>query len=324
MIVGMKPNEKASNTPREQILISQLHTDLKGSLNEQSLAGKHTFIDSPTSENACVVSVFDRGYLYGDSLYEVARTYDGGFYMLDEHLERLEKSAELNRMKLTVSKGTLKREMERAAAAFRERSHQSTDVYCRVIVSRGVGKIGFGLNAVMTGNQVVIIVQKVETPTPESFEKGLSLHVGDRLRNSPQALTPAMKSGNYLNNVLAFLEANEAAYDDSVMCNSDGHLTEGTTFNLFYIKRGIVATPPFEIGMLDGITRTKVMKLAQDVGLEVRVVRFPKERLYEADEIFVTGTVKEVFPVTRVNEHKFHVGPITRKLAELYKAEIGQ
>lgn len=283
---------------------------------------QHTFLNSATSENARLVSVFDRGYLYGDSLYEVARTYGGHFDQLDAHLERLEKSSDLNRMKLTVSREVLKREMERAATAFRDRVDASADVYCRVIVTRGVGKIGFGLNAVLTGNQVVIIVMKVDSPTAEMFEKGLSLHVGCRLRNSPLALSPAMKSGNYLNNVLAFLEAGEEGCDDSVLCNSEGHLTEGTTFNLFYVKRGIVVTPPFEIGMLDGITRKTVINLARETGLEVRIVRFPKERLLEADEIFVTGTVKEIFPVTRVDEKKFHVGPITRKIAQLYKTEV--
>lgn len=286
-----------------------------------SVNGERHFIDNPTAESARVISVFDRGYLYGDSLYEVARSYGGKLSMLEAHLERLEKSAELNHMKLTVPRAELKREMERAATSFREKC-ENCEVYCRVIVTRGVGKIGFGLNAVMTGNQVVIIVMKVEAPTLETFEKGMSLQVGCRLRNSPQALSPAMKSGNYLNNVLAFLEATDAGLDDSVMCNSDGHLTEGTTFNLFYVKRKIVVTPPFEIGMLDGITRKTVMELARSAGYEVRVVRFPKERLDEADEVFVTGTVKEVLPVTRVGDRKFKVGPVTRRLAELYRKSV--
>ena len=121
------------------------------------------------------------------------------------------------------------------------------------------------------------------------------------MRNDPRALDPAMKSGNYLNSLLAYLEAAEAGFDDALLCNAEGNLTEGTTFNIFYVRRGIVATPPLDIGILDGITRRHVIELAAKLGIPVREVRFPHERLYEADEVFMTSSIKEVFRVARVD-----------------------
>jgi branched-chain amino acid aminotransferase len=130
-----------------------------------------------------------------------------------------------------------------------------------------------------------------------------------------------------LNSLLAFLEAADenAGYDDALLCNAEGHLTEGTTFNIFYVGRGIVCTPPLDIGILDGITRRKTIEVARDLGFEVREVRFPKERLYEADEVFMTSTIKEVFPVTRVDRKVIadgKPGPITVQLAEAFRRSI--
>lgn len=272
------------------------------------------------------VSVFDRGYLYGDSLYEVARSYDGVFYHLDEHLERLQKSAALCRMTLAQSLELYKKEIYRTYEEFkREPGQAKAEAYMRIIVTRGVGKIGFGLNCVLTPTQYVIIVQPVDAPSKEMFRAGLKLAVSCRMRNDPRALDPAMKSGNYLNNLLAYLEATQEGFDDALLCNFEGHLTEGTTFNIFYARNGIIATPPLDVGILDGITRRLVMRLAEEQGYEVREVRFPRERLFEADEVFVTSSIKEVFPVTQVDQKKIRggkPGPITEKLAQLYKDQI--
>ena len=135
-----------------------------------------------------------------------------------------------------------------------------------------------------------------------------------------------MKSGNYLNSLLAYLEATTAGCDDALLCNSDGHITEGTTFNIFYARNGILATPPLDIGILDGITRREVIKMALKMDIQVREVRFPRERLLEADEVFVTSSIKEVFPVTRMGSGNSKItiqsgkpGPLTLKLANGYK-----
>jgi branched-chain amino acid aminotransferase len=270
------------------------------------------------------VSVYDRGFLYGDSLYEVARTYDGKYFGLDEHLARLTQSAALCHIRLDQGSAQLRAEMERTAEAFRRQpGRASTDVYARLIVTRGRGKIGFSQSCVLTPTQYVIIAQPVDAPTPAQYSKGCALQVAERLRLDRRALDPAMKSGNYLNSVLAYLEAAQDGFDDALLCNADGHVTEGTTFNIYYIKRGILVTPPLDIGILDGITRRFVLAAATQLAIPYREVRFPRERLYEADEAFLTGSVKEVFPVTRIDDVTLgqgRPGPLTDRLHAAYQA----
>jgi branched-chain amino acid aminotransferase len=276
-------------------------------------------------ENA-KVSVFDRSYLYGDSLYEVARSYNGKFFLLNEHLERLERSAVLCKMTLNQERSFLKEEIYRTFHAFQsEPQYRNTEAYARLIISRGVGKIGFGLSSLLTPTQYTIIVQPIEVPSPEQRKHGLRMKIVDRLRNDPRALDPAMKSGNYLNSLLAYLEAVNEGFDDALLCNSEGHVTEGTTFNFFYVKRGILVTSPLDIGILEGITRHFVLELAQKLQLPIRVVRFPKERLYEADEVFLTSSIKEVLAISHVDQHQIGngtAGPITQKLHEAFQEQL--
>ncbi len=285
-------------------------------------------IIQPAESEKPQISVFDRAYLYGDSLYEVIRTYNGKFFGLAEHLTRLEKSAALCRMVLGQPLSLYRQEIERTLEKFKEtlkargQGGNIPEAYCRIILSRGEGEIGFGLSCLTSPTRFVIIVQPLDEPTAEQTRKGMSLKIVDRLRNDPRALDPAMKSGNYLNSLLAYLEATSEGYDDALMCNADGHLTEGTTFNLFYIRRGIIATSPLEIGILDGITRSSLIELAESLEIPVRVARFPRERLYEADEVFLTSTIKEVFPITRVDGRAIgngKPGPITMQLRKNFR-----
>ena len=288
-------------------------------INGQIIASEHPELDAK-------VSVFDRSFLYGDSLYEVARTYSGRFFALDEHLKRLEASASLCRMVLGQSLEHYAAEIQRTFDEFHEKKPDS-EAYCRLIVSRGVGTIGFGLECLLTPTQYVIIVQPLQSYSSAEFRKGRKLQVAHRLRNDRRALDPAMKSGNYLNSVLAYLEATSEDFDDAILLNADGHVTEGTTFNVGYVRRGIVATPPLDIGILDGITRRWIIEVAAELGIPVREVRFPKERLYEADEVFMTSSIREVFPVPQVDQHKIgngSPGPITLKLAEGLRKKIKQ
>lgn len=167
------------------------------------------------------VSVFDRGYLYGDSLYEVARTYNGGLYLLDEHLARLEKSAALCRMILGQSLEQFRAETLRTLQVFQKRNPK-TEAYVRIIVSRGTGRIGFGLSYLETPSQYSIVVQPVEPPTQKQIDQGMRLQISDRLRNHRLALDPAMKSGNYLNSLLAYLEAGAEGFDDALLAIATG------------------------------------------------------------------------------------------------------
>jgi branched-chain amino acid aminotransferase len=274
------------------------------------------------------VDVFDRGYLYGDSLYEVARTYDDGrvYLHLDAHLARLENSARLARMVLAQPLEQYRDEMYKTLDAFhRLPGQEKTEAYGRIIVSRGNGRIGFSHSCLESSTLFTVIVQPLEPPGPEQYARGARLGIVERLRNDRRALDPAMKSGNYLNSLLAYLEAEAGDFDDALMANADGHLTEGTTFNFFYARGGILATPPLDIGILDGITRRCVIELAREAGLVVREVRFPRERLYEADEAFITSTIKEVYPITSVDGRAIgdgKPGPLTRRLGELFRKAV--
>jgi len=273
---------------------------------------------------AAKVSIFDRGYIYGDSLYEVARSHGGRLVYLAEHLRRLENSARLCRMTLNQSLEHYAQEMDRTWKAFQARpGNENIEVYARLIVTRGIGKIGFGLSCLLSPTQYTIIIQPVEAPGSAQFEKGLKLQISSsRLRNDPRALDPAMKSGNYLNSLLAFLEAEEDGFADAILCNAEGYVTEGTTFNVFYVRRGITATPPLDVGILAGITRNRVIQIAASLGLPLRELRFTRERLYAADEVFLTSSIKEVFPITQLDDKKIgdgRPGPFTRKFQDYYR-----
>ena len=278
-----------------------------------------------------VIPAFDRSFLYGDSLYEVARTYKGRFFALEDHLLRLAKSAELCHMKLSQPLSLYKKECEQSLSAFYAiKANKNKDAYCRLIVSRGTGKIGFGTDNLLTDTQFFIIVQPLPALTEADFEKGAHYKIVKRLRNDKRALDPAMKSGNYLNSLLAFLEAKQpgsphSSAEDALMLDSQGFMTEGTTFNIFYVNRGIVATSPLDIGILDGITRRHTLRIAKKLGIETREVRYKPEYMLQADEVFMTSTTKEIFPVTKIDNKKIangKPGKITRLLAQHLHQDI--
>lgn len=264
------------------------------------------------------VSVFDRSFLYGDSLYEVVRTYQGKPFRLREHLLRMEKSAALCHMDMSQGIAEYEREMLKSIAMYRAQPGKANeDVYCRIIVSRGSGKIGFGLKNIEGDSLYAIIVEPISMFPNKPFSEGTKLQISKRVRNHPNALDPAMKSGNYLNSLLAYLTAAESGFDDALMLDQQGFMTEGTTFNIFYVNRGIVATPPLDVGILDGITRRAIINLCIELGIPCREVRFPKDYLYNADEVFVSSSLKEVLPVLDLDGKKINggkAGPISAKL----------
>jgi branched-chain amino acid aminotransferase len=225
-------------------------------------------------------------------------------------------------MKLTQTPETLHSEIQKTLDAFFKQNPKTPEAYIRVIISRGVGKIGFGLENVTSGTQMVIIALPLEEPTAEARKKGIRLKIVERLRNHPKALNPAMKSGNYLNCLLAFLEAKEEGFDDAILLNEQGFVTEGTTFNIFAIQGSTLLTPPLEIGILAGITRAKILKLAQDLGLTPIEKNFKAEELLNSDEIFITGTVKEVLGVSKLNLRTYPVGPKTLALYNRFREII--
>jgi branched-chain amino acid aminotransferase len=263
------------------------------------------------------VSVFDRGFLYGDSVYETIGTAYGRLFAARDHLDRLERSAE--RIGLHVPP---RAEIERAIADTVEAAGNA-ESRVRVILTRGVGKLDLD-PASASDTRLVVIVFPLGPPTPEMFGKGVAAAIVSVARNSPRAMDPAVKSGNYLNNVLALGEARRRAHAyEAILCAEDGSVAEGASSNIFAVIGGEVRTPPPEVGILDGITRAKVIALCRDAGIPFAERRLTPDELRAADEAFITSATRSVLPVTTVDERPVGdgvPGPVTRRLMSLYDA----
>lgn len=264
-----------------------------------------------------VVSVFDHGFLYGDGVFETLRASRGRVFQLAEHLARLERSASHLHLTVPVSR-------ERLADLVREslaRNHFQ-EAYLRITVSRGAGEIG--LDPALCATPTLVIIAKPFQPYPESFyADGVSVMIAQTTRNLPDALPPQVKSLNFLNNILAKMEATAVGAHEALMLNHRGDLTEGTTSNVFVVQNGRVRTPSTDCGILEGLTRGLVLRLASDVGLPPNETRLRVEDLRRAEECFLTNTTQEVLPVTRVDGHLIgdgRPGPITRRLHAAFLA----
>ena len=261
------------------------------------------------------ISVFDRGFLYGDSVYETIGTAYGRLFAASDHLDRLERSA--MRIGLRVPP---RADIERAIAETIEAAGNA-ESRVRVILTRGSGKLDLDPAAV-DDTQLVVIVFPLGAPTPEMYAKGVAVAIVTITRNSPRAIDPAVKSGNYLNNVLALGEARRrnGAYE-AILCADDGCIAEGSTSNIFVVRGGQIWTPPAEVGILDGITRAKVLDLCRAHELPLVERRFSPDELRGADEAFITSATRGVLPVTLVDGKPVGAGvpgPVTRRLMGLY------
>lgn len=240
------------------------------------------------------ISIFDHGFLYGDGVFEGIRAYNGKVFKLDEHIDRLYNSASAICLEIPLSK-------EKMKAAILEclRKNGLRNAYIRPIVSRGIGDLGLDPRKCPKPN-VIIITQEWGALYGDLYEKGLvAVTVGVR-RNPPESLPPNIKSLNYLNNILAKLEANEKGGDEAIMFDVRGHLSEGTGDNIFLVKNGCIITPP-TINNLEGITRATVIDIAKKLGYIVEEKNCGLYDLYTADEVFVTGTAAEVAPITKID-----------------------
>jgi branched-chain amino acid aminotransferase len=242
---------------------------------------------------AATVPVLDRGFLYGDSVYEVCRTYRGVPFALDRHFKRLQQSAARLELPLPAL-DDLEREIARTL-----RAAGNEESYVRIVVTRGVGQFGLAPH-LSEERRVVVIVKPLEPPKAELYERGLKLAVVPIRRNPPRALDPALKTGNYLNSVLALAQARRMGGDDALMLDLVGRVTELSSSNVFFVKDGVVVTPALSLGLLEGITRAVVMELGRARGLIVREAFHGPEALAGADEVFVTSTLREVMPVTEL------------------------
>jgi branched-chain amino acid aminotransferase len=264
------------------------------------------------------ISVFDRGFLYGDSIYEVFRTYRGRLFEVSAHLARLRRSAERIALTLPVPEAELLHQVEMTLQA----ASLPGDAYIRIIVTRGAGEISLDPGAAVDPAWV-ILVKEIKLPAPELYQKGVRVELVDVRRNSRDALDPAAKTGNYLNSVLALGQAKQRGGEEALMLNKEGHLTEGSSSNVFLVRSGKLLTPNLEAGILEGITRQLVLELARNsLKLPVEERPITADELLSADEVFLTSTLREVLPVVAVGERRIgkgEPGPVTLQLLKAFR-----
>lgn len=267
-----------------------------------------------------VISVFDHGFLYGEGVYETMRTYDRVPFLLDRHLVRMRRSAALMRLPVPCTDADLGDFIRQTMAARPEYG----EVYIRVLVTRGVGDLSYHVSATPTPT-VVIIVKPLVPPLEQTFTEGIDVAVVGIRRNHPHALNPMIKSNNLLNNALAAQEAYGRGADEALMLNQAGELVEGAQTNVFVVANGAVWTPPLSAGLLPGITREFVLELAQQSGVPGGERRVTPDDLARAEEVFLTGTTREITPVVRIDGRPVangRPGPLTMRLLERFRAAV--
>ena len=277
-----------------------------------------------TPPEEAVVSVFDRGFLYGDSVYEVLRTYAGRPFEQGAHLERLQASAECIGLTLPWPLERLGAELEAALAASGH-AELGVESYLRLMVTRGAGEISLD-PGLATGPRRVIVVRPLPQPPRETYDEGIALAVVGVRRNPRDTVDPAAKTGNYLNNVLALGEARGRGAAEAVMLDGEGRLTEGSSSNLFVVRGGVVLTPPAQTGILVGITRQVIFQVAAEAQIPLREEDLGVPELLSADEAFITSSIREILPATRCDGRPIgggQVGPLTRALQDAFRARTG-
>lgn len=265
------------------------------------------------------ISVFDHGFLYGDGVFEGIRAYNGKVFMLDEHIDRLYESAKSIWLTIPMTKEQMKEAILQTL-----RANKLRDAYIRVVVSRGEGDLGLDPRKCLKPN-VIIITDKIELFPSELYERGIEMVTVSVRRNSPQALNPNIKSLNYLNNILAKIEAINSGKPEGLMLTLDGYVAEGTGENIFIAKRGELFTPPAYMGILKGITRQVVINLACKMGYSVYENVLTLHDVYTADECFITGTAAEIVPVVKLDGRTIGEGlpgPITKALIHKFREYV--
>jgi branched-chain amino acid aminotransferase len=262
------------------------------------------------------VSVFDHGLLYGDGIFEGIRFYNGRVFKLTEHLERLWDSAKAIRLTIPMTF----QEMEEATLAT-IRENGLRDGYIRLVVTRGKGNLGLSPDRCPKAS-VIIIADKIQLYPEEKYEKGMVMVTTATRRATPAALLPAVKSLNYLNNIMAKIEATHAGADEGVMLNEQGYVAECTGDNLFVVKKGRITTPPVYAGALGGITRQVVFDICAEIGVPIAEQEMTRYDVYTADECFLTGTAAEVIAAIELDTRVIgdgKPGAVTRRVIEQFR-----
>jgi branched-chain amino acid aminotransferase len=275
--------------------------------------------DRLVPEDEARVSVFDHGLLYGDGVFEGLRSYSGTVFRLDAHLDRLWASARAICLEIPLSKAAVAKAVNDTLAA-----NKLSDGYVRLVVTRGAGSLGLDPNR--TSNpQMIVIADTISLYPREFYEQGLKIVTAATQRVQSAALSPRIKSLNYLNNIMAKLEGLRAGCVEALMLNHKGEVAECTGDNVFVVRSGVLLTPPPDAGILEGITRNAVMELAREAGIDCREATLTRHDLYTADECFLTGTAAEVIPVVDIDGRTIGSGtpgPVTQRLTTAFHALV--
>jgi branched-chain amino acid aminotransferase len=266
-------------------------------------------------EQDAKVSVFDHGLLYGDGVFEGIRVYNGRVFENRAHLKRLYDSAKVIRLTIPIDIDAMEKAVEETVAA-----NGIRDGYIRLVVTRGVGDLGLNPYLCRTA-EIIIIASRIQLYAEELYEKGLKVVSVTTIRNHPLSVPPQVKSLNYLNNILAKIEAIDANASEAILYNHEGFVAEASGDNICIVKEGVICSPPVQSGSLDGITRRVVIELAQKENLPVIEKNLTRFDLYVADEFFLTGTAAEVIGVVEIDGRKIgdgQPGPMTKLLRKKF------
>jgi branched-chain amino acid aminotransferase len=264
-----------------------------------------------------VVPVYDHGFLYGEGVYEVVRTYNGALFLFDRHMQRLRASAEHIQLDVPFDDATLAGWIEQTRAA----AGEMDEAYVRILLTRGIGDTSYDVRSTPTPS-LIIIVKPLDEPPARVAEQGIKISLVPIVRNHPGSVNPIIKSNNLLNNALAMQEAIRRGAEEALLCNYRGEIAECAQSNFFLVRDGVALTPKSEAGLLKGITRAFIFDVADDAGVEVRRETLYPADLATADEVFITSTTRELSPVVRIDDQVIGTGrpgPITLKLLETYR-----
>jgi branched-chain amino acid aminotransferase len=269
-------------------------------------------------KSKAVVSVFDHGFLYGDGVYETLRAYKGVVFKIEEHIERLFRSASMINLKIPKTRDEIKIAIYKTI-----RANRYNEAYIRISISRGPGTIG--LDPELCSKPTLVIISNTLREYPlQYYQKGVKVAVVNVRRNFKDALNPRIKSLNFLNNILAKIEAkNKGAYE-AIMLNYRGYIAEGTITNIFFVKNNVLCTPEIDVGILDGITRRIILDIAKELKIKTKEGKFTRKDIHNAQEVFISNTTMEIMPVSEVDDIKIgaKIGKITKMLHLVYKKKV--
>ena len=262
------------------------------------------------------ISVFDHGLLYGDGVFEGIRSYSKLVFCLKEHVDRLYESAAAIALEIPLTK----QQIIKAVCATLKKNKLG-DGYVRLIVTRGEGDLGLDPRKCKGNALVIIIADKIALYPPKFYDAGLSIITAHTRQNPIETLHPGIKSLNYLNNILAKIEATKGGHEEAIMLNAKGYVTECTGDNIFIVKNNVVYTPPLSVGILMGVTREMVIRIAKRIKIRLVQVPFKCNKIYTADECFLTGTAAELIPVVKVDGKKIGTG-LPGKTTSIFRQEF--